>query len=82
LFGRWLERRLAAKVVLEQTDSRRGCPDAIDLRHGDNSVSLAFAEPGQVAVGVTTADLCYLPFTVPASRGTEAGLLAAAVDLA
>ena len=31
---------------------------------------------------LTTADLCYLPFTVPASRGTEGGLLAAAIDLA
>jgi len=82
LFGRWLEQRLAAKVVLEQTDSCRGCPDAIELRHGGNSVSLSFAEPGQVEVGLTTADSCFLPFSVPASRGNEASLLAAAVDLA
>jgi hypothetical protein len=82
LFGRWLERRLAAKVVLEETGSRLGCPDAIELRHGDNSVTLAYAEPGQVEVGLTTADLCYLPFAVPASRGNEASLLAAAIDLA
>jgi len=82
LLGRWLERRLAAKVVLEQTDSRRSSPDAIELRHGGNAVSLTFAEPGQVDVGLTTADSCFLPFSVPASRGNEASLLAAAVDLA
>jgi glucose-6-phosphate dehydrogenase assembly protein OpcA len=78
LFGRWVEHKLAARVQIELS----GAPEQVEVRHAGNVVELNLTGQGQVQVHVTTADSCYLPFHIPASRGTEASLLAAAIDLA
>lgn len=82
LLGRWLERRLAARVELAAGDAAPGAtPETLDLRHGEVHVRLA-AVGGQIRVEVTLARSCLLPFAIPGSRGGHADLLAAAIDLA
>jgi glucose-6-phosphate dehydrogenase assembly protein OpcA len=82
LCGKWLELKLAARVQVELDDSTHISPAHIELQHGKNLVQLTWTEHGQLEVHVTTSESCFLPFTVPASRGTESSLLAAAIDLA
>ncbi|MBL8730352.1 MAG: glucose-6-phosphate dehydrogenase assembly protein OpcA [Planctomycetes bacterium] len=80
--GEWLETRLGAKVALDGAGAvDRACPNRVLLRCGDNEIDLQAPE-NQIAVHVTTAAHCFLPFKVPTSRGTDGDLLAAAIDIA
>jgi hypothetical protein len=82
LLGRWLEQRLGATVGCETADGAPGCVVGVELQHGDASVAAAQSGQGRIEVQVTTAESCFVPFSVPASRGSEGDLLAAAIDLA
>jgi glucose-6-phosphate dehydrogenase assembly protein OpcA len=80
--GQWLETRLGAKVTLDGSGAAdRACPDRVLLRCSDNEIDLQ-APANHIAVHVTTAAHCCLPFKVPTSRGTDGDLLAAAIDIA
>jgi len=78
LLARWLEQRLAARIDLDESGSAD--PDHLVLTTGDVEVCVEL-EQGQLAVYVTTDAHCDLPFRLPASRGCEGDLLAAAVDV-
>ncbi len=81
LLGEWLEARLDADVVLAGGGAPGSpCPERVVLRTDGAEIDLQ--APGhQIVVHVTTAAHCLLPFKVPASRGTDGDLLAAAIDL-
>ncbi|MBL9077878.1 MAG: glucose-6-phosphate dehydrogenase assembly protein OpcA [Planctomycetes bacterium] len=81
LLGEWLEARLGARVVLDGGGTGTGpCPDRVVLRTADAEIDLQ-APDAQIVAHVSTAAHCFLPFQVPASRGTDGDLLAAAIDL-
>lgn len=80
--ARWLERKVQAQVYLEASAAAtERCPETVALHHGDVELQVACDPRGDLVVHVTTADSCYLPFTVPQSRGRNSDLLAAAIDL-
>lgn len=77
----WLHARLGAKLDLDPSgDATLACPDAVVLRTGGFEIELVGKAP-QIRVHVTTPEHCYLPFTVPMSRGSDGDLLGAAIDL-
>ncbi len=78
MLARWLERRLGATIDLDESGSSD--PDHVLLTTGAVEVCIEL-EHGQLAVYVTTDAHCDLPFRLPASRGSEGDLLAAAVDV-
>ncbi len=79
IVARWLEQRLGAAIDLDESGT--GDPDHVRLDVADAEIT-AELDHGRIVVRVSTASHCYLPFGVPASRGTEGDLLAAALDLA
>jgi glucose-6-phosphate dehydrogenase assembly protein OpcA len=82
LLGRWLEQRLGADVALAAAPLDAPCLDGVELRHGDATIAAVRSGPARIEVHVATADSCFVPFGVPASRGAEGDLLAAAIDMA
>jgi glucose-6-phosphate dehydrogenase assembly protein OpcA len=81
LLADWLRQRLGANLQLEATATATGTlPEHVLLRTGEFELEL-LAGPQQIRVHVTTKAHCYLPFLVPTSRGSDADLLAAAIDL-
>lgn len=90
LLSRWLEQRLAAQVERQVRqpagtgDGAEGAcgPDGVELHNGETRIDAHRCEPCRIEVQVTTREACYLPFAVPGSRGREADLLAAAIDMA
>ncbi|MGE3171729.1 MAG: glucose-6-phosphate dehydrogenase assembly protein OpcA [Planctomycetota bacterium] len=82
LLGRWLERRLEAEVALEPAGEPGPGLRAVELHHGDATATATLVDDARVRTQIETAQACYLPFSVPASRGSEASLLAAAIDMA
>ncbi len=82
LLGRWLEKRLAAHVVIEHAGTKRDCLEGVVLRHGEASATLRLVEQSRIEVAVETEAACFLPLHVPTSRGSEGDLLAATIDLA
>jgi glucose-6-phosphate dehydrogenase assembly protein OpcA len=81
LLAEWLRSRLAATVNLAASgDPASASPDNVVVRTGGFEVELGVMRQ-QIRVHVTTPEHCYLPFTVPASRGTAGDLLAAAIDI-
>lgn len=82
-FAQWLEQRLGARVELEDTGAGpRGLPEHVEVRGGGFHVTATDHEQHHLVVSVSTDAQCRLPFTVPASRGHDGDLLAAAFDLA
>jgi glucose-6-phosphate dehydrogenase assembly protein OpcA len=81
LLARWLEERLSAHVAIESTGAG-GNLCGVDIQHGGAAASVTLVDPGRIEVAVETEEACFLPFGVPASRGGEGDLLAAAIDLA
>jgi glucose-6-phosphate dehydrogenase assembly protein OpcA len=82
LLGRWLEQRLAAHVALEPAGSDHDGLVGFELQHADALATATLTDGGRIEVAVETRAQCFLPYTVPASRGAEGDLLAAAIDLA
>lgn len=82
LLARWLRDRLGAETTLQPTGDGAAGLTAVELRHGEDEIVATATEPARIVVHATTRDACFLPYTVPASRGNETGLLAAAIDLA
>lgn len=77
----WLRERLAAKVELDASgDAACTCPDSVVVRTDVFEVELEAKAP-HVRIHVTTPAHCYLPFSVPMSRGTDGDLLGAAIDM-
>lgn len=81
LLGRWLERRLAATVVLEATAGPMDPIVGIEVVHSE-ATAAATLKDSRIVVAVEDHASCFLPFSIPSSRGTERDLLAAAIDLA
>lgn len=81
MMGRWLEKKLSARVVVESTGQAGGLV-AVDLQHGSSAAAVTLVDAGRIEIAVETEANCFLPFGVPASRGSERDLLAAAIDLA
>lgn len=86
LLGRWLEQRLEATVSVEPDDQANEAangpqPVAVLLEQGDTAIEAVF-DAGQIRVMAKTATICFVPFVVPASRGSVGDLVAAAIDLA
>jgi glucose-6-phosphate dehydrogenase assembly protein OpcA len=84
--GAWLDERLGARcepVALgASSEPAPTDPCRLDLHHGDVTVVIENARArARLCVQVTRADVCLLPFEVPASRGRDGDLLAAAIDL-
>jgi hypothetical protein len=84
--GSWLTERLGARcetAALDASAERAPCdPCRLALQHGNVTVAIDNArERGRLCVQITRADACLLPFEVPASRGRDGDLLAAAIDL-
>lgn len=81
LLGEWLTTRLGAKVQFDPAgDPTAPSPDGVVIATGGFEIELA-APRQQIRVHVTTPEHCYLPFTMANSRGPDADLLAAAIDL-
>lgn len=81
LLADWLKARLGASPTLDANgDAAAASPDNVVVRTGGFEVELGVMRQ-QIRVHVTTPEHCYLPFTVPASRGTAGDLLAAAIDI-
>lgn len=81
LLGDWLRHRLAADVQRVAGSGNEPWPHRVTVRTADFELELAEARQ-QIRVHVTTQAHCYLPFTIGTSRGSDADLLAAAIDLA
>lgn len=80
--GHWLEQKLAASVFLESSDAADHVGlESLALHHGNVELQITCGGRGDLVVHLTTAESCYLPFTLPPSRGRPADLLAAAIDL-
>jgi glucose-6-phosphate dehydrogenase assembly protein OpcA len=82
VLGRWLERRLDAEVSLVALDHGHAVLQEVEIRHDDAVIRAALRSPERIEVEVTTAAACFVPVAVPASRGSEGDLLAAAIALA
>jgi hypothetical protein len=80
LLGDWLRHRLGATVQTMGRDGNEAAPHRVTLRTADFEVELIEARQ-QIRVHVTTQAHCYLPFAIGTSRGSDADLLAAAIDL-
>lgn len=81
LLGDWLRTRLGAAVTFDGFGDPVGPGlDNVVVRTGGFEVELTVLRQ-QIKVHVTTPEHCYLPFSVPASRGSDGDLLAAALDL-
>ncbi len=80
LLADWLRARLGASVQCDPNGNAVGSPDDVVVRTGGFEVELQLARQ-QIRVHVTTPEHCYLPFTVPSSRGSDGDLLAAAIDM-
>jgi glucose-6-phosphate dehydrogenase assembly protein OpcA len=78
--ARWLERKLAATVCLEDAAPTAHL-DGVVIRHGDVTVEAACSSDRRIHVHVATAAACFVPFEVVGSRAGEGDLLAAAIDL-
>lgn len=77
----WLQQKLGARLQLETNGAAAATlPEQVLLRTADFEFELSTGAQ-QIRVHVTTREHCYLPFLVPTSRGTDADLLAAAIDL-
>ncbi len=81
LLGRWLEKRLGARISLEAADAPGSGLLGVDLLHADIRAALRLASPGRIEVAVETDAACFLPFAVAASMANEGDLLAAAIDI-
>ncbi|MBL8754058.1 MAG: glucose-6-phosphate dehydrogenase assembly protein OpcA [Planctomycetes bacterium] len=81
LLGDWLRTRLQANVQTDDSGAASAAgPDHLVVRTGGFEVDLGLFR-GQIRAHVSTAEHCYLPFSVPSSRGTDGDLLAAAIDM-
>ena len=80
LLAHWLEDRIGATVALDQSGLAK-IPFALEF-HQDDVDLRAEVKESHIEVQVSTDASCYLPFSVPASRGRQGDLLAAAIDLA
>ena len=81
LLAQWLEGRLGARIALEDSGvDQDPAPEVVVLRTAAYDLQVE-ARGTNLVVHVTTTDHCHLPFTVPASRGSDGNLLAAAIDL-
>ncbi len=81
LLGDWLRARLAAKVQFDTSgDATAPSPEGVVINTGGFEIELA-APRQQIRVHVTTPEHCYLPFSIANSRGQDADLLAAAIDM-
>lgn len=80
LLAHWLQDRLGAAVTLDQAGLAK-IPFALDF-HQDGVDLHAEVKDAHIEVQVSTDASCHLPFSVPASRGRQGDLLAAAIDLA
>ena len=80
LLAHWLEDRLGATVALDRSGLAK-IPYALEF-HQDDVDLRAEVKDAHIEVQVSTDASCYLPFSVPASRGRQGDLLAAAIDLA
>ena len=81
LLGEWLQARLAAKLQFDPSgDPTATSPEGVVVSTGGFEIELA-APRQQIRVHVTTPEHCYLPFTLASSRGQDADLLAAAIDM-
>jgi glucose-6-phosphate dehydrogenase assembly protein OpcA len=81
LLKSWLDARLGSRMQLDASgDHTLACPDHVELATGGFQIELV-APRQQIRVHVSTPEHCYLPFSVPRSRGTDSDLLAAAIDL-
>lgn len=80
LLAHWLEDRLGATVALEQSGLAK-IPFLLEFRQDDVDLR-AEVKDSHIEVQVSTDASCHLPFSVPASRGRQGDLLAAAIDLA
>lgn len=80
LLAEWLEQRLAARVTLDGGGGAGNVPDAVQLETGPVSLDLRITKQ-QIVSHVTTAEHCFLPFSVPLSKGSDGDLLAAAIDM-
>jgi glucose-6-phosphate dehydrogenase assembly protein OpcA len=77
----WVRERLGAKIELDASgDAAAPGPDSVVVRTGGFEVELE-AVPPHVRIHVTTPEHCWLPFSVPLSRGTDGDLLGAAIDM-
>lgn len=84
-FAAWLNQRLQATTeiatVSDASELPPNDPCGLQLDHGDVSVVVQRGrDRSRLSVAVTRADVCLLPFEVPASRGQDGDLLAAALD--
>jgi glucose-6-phosphate dehydrogenase assembly protein OpcA len=81
LLSDWLQARLQAKVQTDDSGSTSTAgPDHVVVRTGGFEIDLGLHR-GQIRAHVSTAEHCYLPFSVPSSRGSDGDLLAAAIDM-
>jgi glucose-6-phosphate dehydrogenase assembly protein OpcA len=81
LLADWLQQKLGARLQLEAGGAAAATlPEHVLLRTAEFEFEL-LTGPQQIRVHVTTREHCYLPFLVPTSRGSDADLLAAAIDL-
>jgi glucose-6-phosphate dehydrogenase assembly protein OpcA len=81
LLAQWLAARTGASMRLDAARGATGtCPQRVELRTGGHDVQIE-ALDAQLVVHVTAPEHCWLPFKVPASRGSDGDLLAAAIDL-
>lgn len=80
LLGDWLRERLGARIQLDAAgDANSASPDGVAITTDAFEIDLA-APRQQIRVHVSTPEHCFLPFTVTASRGHDADLLAGAID--
>jgi glucose-6-phosphate dehydrogenase assembly protein OpcA len=80
--AQWLEARLGGRIELEEaSQSTSANPELVEIRLPTHELQV-MAEGSQLVVHVTSNSFCLLPFTVPASRGCDGDLLAAAIDIA
>lgn len=82
LLADWLGDRLHASIALtaHDGDASHG-PDHVSLQVGDVTVSCELRDDALVT-HVNTEEHCYLPFAVAARRGSDADLVATALDRA
>jgi len=80
LLGDWLHERLAAQIALEPggDDSLLG-PAHVTLMVGDIEIVVEHRD-GKLITHVTTPQVCLLPFSDNAMRGSDAELLVLAMD--
>jgi hypothetical protein len=76
----WLGERLGASLRAENgTATSPDCIDEVVLESAAFEIELEVVRQ-QIRVHVSTPAHCYLPFSVPSSRGDDGDLLGAAID--